>query len=300
MSWYGFALLSAVCITVVGLLQKRTLREEHSLEYVTIFSYLRLGIILAIFESAVVWRLTVQQAFFIFGGALIGSLAFLLTIKAVRRFEYSSITPIMAIEPGIVAILGVMVLGETLRGQQYLGIFFLTIGAYLITLFSAPGDWKTAWRGHRRLTGPIIETLQKPGGWYIWVALLSFAVSALFVRRALQVANVSTVLTYDIMVLVVVYTAMMIWQHQPITILRTGRYHLLSAILLIAGVHVANSWFQSKALVLAPVALVVAIKRTSTLLDVGIGGRLFHEHHLGGKMLAAGIMIIGTILIVAT
>lgn len=300
MTWYGYALLSAACITAVGLLQKQTLREEHSLEYVTIFSYLRLGIVLAIFGSGVTWRITGQQAFLIFGGALIGSVAFLLTIKALRRFEYSSITPIMAIEPGLVAILGVIVLGENLHGLQYLGILLLTIGAYLITLFSSPDDWKTAWRGRRRLTGPIIETLQKPGGWYIWVALICFTISALFVRRALQVANVSTVLTYDIMVLVVVYTAMMIIERRPMTLFRTGRRHLFFAILLIAGIHVANSFFQTKALVIAPVALVVALKRTSTLLDVTIGGRLFHEHHLGGKLLAAGIMIIGTILIVAS
>lgn len=298
MAWYGYALLAALCIAVVGLIQKRILREEHSLEYVALFSTIRLLLVLIIFGSQISWTINLHQAGLLLGGAGFGAIAFFLTIKALRRFEYSTITPIMALEPGIVAILGVATLGELFSPGKWLGVALLTLGAYLITLFSEPRDWKQVLKGPGHFTAPIVDALRRPGGWFIWVALALYSVSALFARRVLAEVSVPTYLFYDILILTIVYTAAMVMQKQRVTAFSLGRRHLVAVIVVIAFVHLLNGWFQSVALTMAPVALVVALKRTSTLLDVAIGGRLFHEHRLWQKLAAAGIIVAGTLLIV--
>lgn len=298
MPWYGYALLAALCIAVVGIIQKRILREEHSLEYVTLFSTIRLLLVLIIFGSQIKWAINFHQAGLLLGGAGFGAVAFFLTIKALRRFEYSTITPIMALEPGIVAILGVATLGELFSPGKWLGVGLLTLGAYLITLFSEPRDWKQVIRGPGHFTAPIIDALRRPGGWYIWVALASYSISALFARRVLSEVSIPTYLFYDILILTVVYVTATLIQKRRVTAFAFGRRHLVAVIIVIAFIHLLNGWFQSVALTMAPVALVVALKRTSTLLDVTIGGRLFHEHHLWQKLAAAGIIIAGTLMIV--
>ena len=85
MPWFGYALLAALCIAAVGMMQKRILREEHSLEYVTLFSLIRLLLVLLVFGSQIVWVVNFEQAGLLLGGAGVGAVAFFLTIKAIER-----------------------------------------------------------------------------------------------------------------------------------------------------------------------------------------------------------------------
>jgi len=298
MPWYSYALLAAVCITVVGLLQKRVLKQEHSLEYVTVFSVLRLMLVLAVFGPHIDWSITVGQAGLLLGGAVFGSFAFLLTIKAIRRFEYSTVTPIMALEPGLVAILGVAALGESFSSSQWAGVGILTLGAYGVTFFNSDHAWRELLHGPKRVVSPIIDALRRPGGWYIWVALGSFSISAIFARRVLTEVTPATYLFYDILILAFFYVGLMIARQEKMQLRSINRWSLFFVIPLIGVIHLFNGWLQSVALTMAPVALVVAMKRTSTLFDIVVGGRLFHEHRLREKLVATALILLGTLLIV--
>lgn len=298
MPWYGYALLAGVCITLIGILQKRILKKEHSLEYVTVFSVIRLIFVLAVFSRHIDWTITVGQAGLLIAGAGFGSMAFLLTIKAIRRFEYSTITPIMALEPGLVAMLAVASLGESFAPWQWAGLALITLGAYGITLFNENRDWRQVLRGPGHVTAPIIDALRRPGGWYIWVALASFSISALFARRVLTEVTPATYLFYDILILALIYVGMMVVRQERISIHTIDWRVTLFIIPLISAIHLLNSWLSSVALTLAPVGLVIAMKRTSTLFDIVVGGRLFHEHRLRGKLLATLLILLGTLLIV--
>jgi len=52
MPWYGFALITAVAISIIGLLQKRTLQREHSIEFVTLLMMAKLIMFLLVFAPS--------------------------------------------------------------------------------------------------------------------------------------------------------------------------------------------------------------------------------------------------------
>jgi drug/metabolite transporter (DMT)-like permease len=51
------------------------------------------------------------------------------------------------------------------------------------------------------------------------------------------------------------------------------------------------------AMTVAPVSQVAPVREISTLIGVAIGGRLFGEHHLGSRLAAASIIVLGVIAV---
>lgn len=299
MPWYGYAFLSAFGLALVGLLQKRTLKDERSLEYVTIFSTVKAALFLGLFWNRIDWSVTTAQAWWLIAGAGFGSLAFFFVVKAMRRMELSSVTPIIALEPGLVALIATFTLKEVLNGTQLAGVLLLLLGTYILELQHYPaGWWKTTIGRPLRLLNPFQAIVKERGGWYAVMSLLAFTISALFARRVLIEVPVTTYIAYDTIIVALVFLAAFSAQRQPLNILRPGQGHIVLAICIIAALHLAGNSAQAIALTLAPVGLVIAAKRTSVLIDITLSGRLLHEHHLIGKMVAAGVMIIGTLFLV--
>ncbi len=87
MPWYGFAIISALAIAAVGLVQKKTLQHEHSLEYATFFNIAKLALFLIVFGGQMVWAISSVQLGLVIATGIIGSLTFLVVAKAMRRLE---------------------------------------------------------------------------------------------------------------------------------------------------------------------------------------------------------------------
>jgi uncharacterized membrane protein len=76
-----------------------------------------------------------------------------------------------------------------------------------------------------------------------------------------------------------------------------GSYNELGWIFLISILTIGYRYTQLLAVSLAPVALVLAIKRTSVFWATIIGGKLFKDTSLLRKSIAVTIIVIGAILI---
>jgi uncharacterized membrane protein len=68
-------------------------------------------------------------------------------------------------------------------------------------------------------------------------------------------------------------------------------------IILIAVLTAGYRYTQIKAIKIAPVSLVISVKRISVFIAVVIGGKLFNEKNLFRKALATAIMVAGAIMI---
>jgi uncharacterized membrane protein len=68
-------------------------------------------------------------------------------------------------------------------------------------------------------------------------------------------------------------------------------------IILIAVLTAGYRFTQIKAIKIAPVSLVLSVKRISVFIAVVLGGRLFNEKNLLKKALATAIMVAGAIMI---
>jgi drug/metabolite transporter (DMT)-like permease len=72
------------------------------------------------------------------------------------------------------------------------------------------------------------------------------------------------------------------------------------ALVALAVVTVGYRYLQMRGVMLAPVALVLAVRRTSVVMASLVGGSLFHEKGFLRRSLAAAILAVGAILLAQT
>jgi drug/metabolite transporter (DMT)-like permease len=72
---------------------------------------------------------------------------------------------------------------------------------------------------------------------------------------------------------------------------------LLKWLVLIAVLTIAYRFSEILAIKIAPVALVLSVKRLSIFIAVIVGGKIFKEKNLIKKLIAAGIILAGSFLI---
>lgn len=298
MPWYGFALTSAAAIALVGLLEKKTLQKEHSLQYVAMFSLVKLGLFLLVFGRTVEWTISIPQGLLMLVDSVIGAGAFFMITKAIRRLELSTVMPLLSLDAGLTAILAWIFLGEYLNFGQFGGLTLLVLGAYLLELRHFSRDW---WRQvklqPRAIFRPLTKIWREPGGKYAVIGVILFSTSSVMDRSLLQQISVTTFLGYAFTIQGLIF--FVAWLRRKKSLPRpAGIKSIWLLIVLAAGLHLLSNYAQAQAVGLAAVGLVVAVKRLATLFDVIIGGTYFHEHFLPQKIAATIFMLVGVYFIV--
>lgn len=296
MPWYVYSIIAGLTVAAVGLLQKKTLQQEHSMEYVTVFSVLKLVLFVLGFGPTL--ELSVSSTeFFILGLAgLFSGFALLMVTKAVRVAEISTVLPILSLEPGIVAILGLGLLGEKLTGGNALGILLMLVAAYVLELRHA--ERGSGMKGFRALVEPFRRLASGRGGHFAILGLLAYSIGSILDRYILLRVPVTTYIFYVYVFVAGLNLFLSLSTRQRFEIIHRGHRFLFPLILFIAVLHITSGLAQAKAMSLAAVGLVIAVKRISVLIDVILGGRFFHERNVLQKTLASIIMLIGVYFIV--
>lgn len=291
MSWYVFAIISAVAIAAVGLLQKKALEKEHSFEYATIFSLFKLVVFLLVFGSTTVWAVSTGDFLYMVIAGVINALAFVSITKAMRRLELSTVMPVLSLEPAVVALLAYLTLGERLTISQIIGLGLTLLGTYVLEL-----------RRHteepHHFAVPFRRLMANRGGRFALWGLFFFSVASILDRYLLQRIDVFTYTGYVLLTTTAVFSLMWFVSEERSELFQSGRRWILPIILLISILHLTSNLAQAKAVSLAAVGLVIAVKRTAALIDVVVGGRFFHERHLIQKTLASVIILTGVYFIV--
>ncbi len=296
MPWYGYALLTALTIALVGILQKKTLQNEHSTEYFMVFSVIKTGLFL-LFVHAIDWNVTTQQLGLLLLTGCLAGFAFFFVTKALRRLDLSIVSPVLTLDSALGSVIAFLVLGERLSGGQAFGLGLMVIGTYTLEFHrhAASGS-----RDSRlgRLIEPFQNLWRTPGGIYALLAMIFFALSGVVDRSVLTTVSSTTYLAYVLPTIAVLSIIIFVRKPSALQILRPGSRTLMWAIALTAGVHLLSNVTQTRATGLMAIGLVLAVKRLSTLIDVVLSGRLFHERGLRQKMAASVIMLIGLFFVV--
>ena len=288
MPWFALAMVSATLSAVAAIAQKKVLFSFSPLE----FSFVVSLIIGALSSVAALWVdfSTVTAAAFaiILVKSIISGIAFLLVMMALAKNPISTALPLLGITPAVTAILAFPILGEGLNTWQVAGVVLMIIGTYVLEYRPGHG---------------VLETLRS--GWTsrmhypIFGAVLLFGLSSVFDRKLVGGLHIepAVVLVYQHLVYFMMFGVALVMRNVSLRTVCVKSLRLLPLLGAIALCTIAYRWFQLEATTMAPVALVLAVKRTSILFASLFGGSLFSEERLKTKLLGAAIIVVSGFLI---
>ena len=292
MEWYYFILLAAIANGLYIIVTKKALLKEHSIEFSSAHSIvvLLLSLPLLFFIDL---NLKLSQVAMIYIASSLYTIAFFCRIKAIRHTDISIVTPLMIFTPVVTSALAVILLGEHLRGLQVAGIALLLLGAYILQIRNK----------HARLLEPLKAMFASKYSSYLFASVLLFSFFLLMIRMLTNSANPGSVEPITYIVLQNVFVALNFFVISTLFFngfkaykegFQQSRLMFTAAFLILAlGI------FRILAITMpdAKLALVSALSEVYILLDVYVGGRLFHEKNIGWKLAGTLVMLIGVYIV---
>ena len=221
--------------------------------------------------------------------SVIGVGAFLCVMIALKNLNISNALPLLALTPGFVAVFAFLLLGESLKSTEVMGLALLVIGTYILES-----------KSFKDIIFPYSIFIKSKYHRFILLALLLFTASSIMDKLLLIRLNLTPI-------------ALTAIQHLYFAVLFAAIYFFYAFktklpkiklnvkdvwwIILISVLTIGYRYTQMVAVSLASVAIVLAVKRTSVFWATIIGGKIFNEDNLLKKTFAVIFIVAGTILI---
>jgi drug/metabolite transporter (DMT)-like permease len=286
--WYAYAGFAALATGVLGVLEKRVLKHEHALAFSATLAIVNVAILIPFAWGVDFSGIAPSTFIALYAISIIASLAFFFVMRAVRHLEVSTVSPLLALGPGVSTFLAFIFLGEALSFTNIVGIALLVAGAVVLEVSVRERSSRSA-----------VPLWKSPYVHLIFYALVLYGFSSVVDRFLLGYRGVDPLAYLFIVHLFLAFNFLV-----ALTARGNGlddvRRVMLDArwfIVAIALLTLASRFSQILAVSVAPLGLVVAVKHASVFVATALGGELFHERHLGRKMLAC-IIIFGGILLV--
>ncbi len=287
-TWLVLALCSALFSAGAAVTQKRVLFRVNALEFSFLLSFIIMVFSTFIPLSVDVMAISAPTALIILGKSLLGGMAFLFVMKALERNQISTALPLLGLTPAVAALFAMFILGEMLQGLEWVGVALMMIGVYMLEKRPVEQTPDV----HARAGAPIQHR-------YILGAVGLFGVSSVFDKMLVGTLTIDArvVLFYQHIVYWFLFGAMLLVRRSPFTdVVRKGR-ELLPLLVLVAVLTIVYRFTQLEAMKLAPVAMVLAVKRTSILFASFFGGKLFSDDRLGIRLAGAALIVAAGFLI---
>jgi drug/metabolite transporter (DMT)-like permease len=289
MLWFFLAFSSALLSAAAAISQKKVLFQLPALEFSFTLAILNMLISLPILIGIDFSTLSGIGLLVLYGKTILGAFAFWCVMLAIKNLEISGALPLMSLTPGLVALFAFILLGENLTAYEITGMILLLFGTYVI-------DRKR----NNNILEPFKVFVKSQNHRYILFALILFTTSSILDKLILVQYHLTPyqfVCFQHIFLAVNFFILIMIFGKSPKTIFKKIDLSLWKWLFLISVITIGYRYTQIEAIKIAPVALVLTVKRFSVLFAAIIGGRIFNEHHLLQKSIATAIIILGAILI---
>lgn len=288
MEWYWIALASAVFSAGAAVLQKKVLFGSDALSFSVAVSALTAVLSLAFIPQIDPASIRPVSIAVLFGKSLLNAIAFLCIMTALKNLEISRALPVMAISPMIIAILAYLLLGETLSVPEVAGIFLISAGIYSLELKKG----EDALHPFRVLASSKYHK-------YLLTALALISVSSVLDKALLTQFKLPplTFLLFQNFFFFIIFLAIFLFaKGSSLEGLLRGK-NVILLLLVIAILTVLYRWTQIEATKIAPVGLVISIKRLSVLFAAIAGSRLFKEESFWKRITATALIVGGAMLI---
>jgi len=288
MIWFVLGTCSAVLSAASAIIQKKILFRLTALEFSFLVSAVILIVSLCVPFSVDVASIPSTTLMILIGKSVLGGSAFLLVMMSLEHNQISSALPLLGLTPGVTAVLALIVIGESLQPSEWAGIGLMMAGTY--TLEMRPGQ---------KFLQPFKSIFTNRNFYFIYGAVGLFAVSSVADKALVSSYRVDplVVLFYQHIVYCMLFGLQLLLRRYSFsTLVKKGKGQLpfiLAAALLTIGYR----FTQLEAAKLAPIALVLAVKRTSILYATFFGGRMFSDDRLSVKLFAGALIVVGGFII---
>lgn len=282
MSWFIYAGLCALLVSLAALVEKRVLRNEHSLEFATLLSLIIAVLSIPVLFSGTFPAISLQWLGILYVASILSSLAYVLLTKAIKHLDISFVSPFLLLGPVLSTFSAYVFIGEKITAFQGWGIALILLGGFLLEKKEFnfnPGKSK-----------------------YVLLILAALALYSITVLVDKTVVSTTDIPIAQYLALMQIFVAINIliirFIHQRNTYsLFAGFKKYGPAVLIVALLTYGYRYFQLNAIALVSVGVVAAMKHSSSLLTAILGGEFFHEKNVPGKVLATILMFGGVVLV---
>jgi drug/metabolite transporter (DMT)-like permease len=289
MNWFFIALISALLSAAAAIAQKKALFKMDAAEFSFILAVFNFVLSIPFFFSLNISELSSAGVTVLFVKSVIGVLAFLCVMLAIKNLEISGALPLMALTPAFVALFAFIFLGEVITGLEMAGMSLLLIGTYILDVDK-----------EQKFFIPFRILFKSKYYHYIFFALLLFTASSILDKALLVRMKISPFAIVGIQHLFffIIFLAIFVLKNKkPLQYLKSIDSKMYMWIVMISVITIGYRYTQILAIKTAPVALVLSVKRISVFIAAVAGGKIFKEKRLFVKAVAAAIMIAGAVLI---
>ncbi len=289
MLWFLIALSSAFLSAFAAILQKKVLFNLGALEFSFFLSIANLLFSIPFFFFIDYQSVNIVNISVLFIKSIIGVAAFFCVMLSLKNLEISNALPLLALTPGFVAIFAFLLLDESLKLVEIIGLIFLISGTFILES-----------KNFKNLFIPLSVFIKSKYHRFIILALLLFTASSIMDKLLLIKLNLSPISItafQHLFFALLFFVAYTLFRGKEVSASSIIKKQNLGWIALISIITIGYRYTQIVAVSLASVALVLAIKRTSVFWATVIGGKLFNDKDLLKRSIAAILILIGAILI---
>lgn len=282
MPWFLLATISALLSAGAAVLQKKSLVQTRALPFAFVLSVFIMLISTVLLPGVEVLNVPPAVLALLVGKSLIGGTAFLCVMISLEGGQISRVLPLMGLTPAVTAILSFLITGETMAVSEWLGLAVMMTGVYMV-------EWMPGRAGTWTMRLRTVLTERR----LIVLALLLFAVSSVVDKLLVTTHRTDPriVLVYQHVVFCLMFGAMLAARRFPAGEVVRQAKQQLPLFLIIALVTIAYRYAQLEATRLAPVALVLAVKRTSIVYASLLGGKIFADDRLYVRLAGAALIV---------
>lgn len=214
------------------------------------------------------------------------ALAALLYIRALKLSPLSLTLPLLAFTPVFLLVVPHLLLGERLSAAGTLGILCVAFGSYLLNL----GEFKNG------LLAPFRAIGREPGARCMLTVALIFSITSTLGKQAITASSplFFSAVYYPLLLLLLTPVVLRKAGSDLREISTNGTFRAALAPGLSDSVMILS---HMVAVSLAPVAYMIAVKRSSLLMGVLYGHFLFREPGVRHRLPGAALMLAGVALI---
>jgi len=286
--WFFYSLFFAIWSAVSIFLIKRTTKYINPLPLLFILFLFAIPATFVLLQFVGGIPATTPEFYlYMFIAALLDTVMFVSFFSAVHQSEISLLAPISSFSPVFTTIIAIFALGEIPTFLKLVGILIVVFGAYLLNI----SDLK-----HGFLS-PFKNLFSHRGVRLYLLANFLLTITPIFQKKAIfeTTPQVPLYASFIGMCLVALFLS-------PFTLRKSLSYkkevpsHLKT--FLIYGVGTALAQLAAyTAFSLTHVGYVTTVMRLSGLFSVFIGGFFLKEGRIKERLLGAGVMILGTLIL---